>query len=116
MSNLKLIAVAHHRNGCFGRPFYAVTFRWKDSGRTRLMAATVFYDLESEDGEVHPCNGHLAVLDAGLAAEGNVEFGVNSWRADEFEPQLRQWIAQYQLRARQELDAMADGRTPVGHA
>ncbi|MEA3044602.1 MAG: hypothetical protein QOH47_2440 [Sphingomonadales bacterium] len=39
--------------------------------------------------------GRVAVLDAGLALE-SVEFSVNSWRGDDFEPALRAAIAIYE--------------------
>jgi hypothetical protein len=90
MTNMKLISLAYHRNGCFGEGFWAVAFHYKTNGRDHPMIAAVFETQEMAAGAVHPCTGQLAVLDAGLAATGHVG---QRWRGDEFEPQLRQWIA-----------------------
>ena len=94
---LRLRAIAYHRNGVGGRGFYAIAFRDPSVPGKRNMIATVFETDEAEDGAVQPCTGMLAVLDADLAACGMLQAGVNTWRGDLYEPQLRQWIAQHQL-------------------
>jgi len=76
-----IVAIDYHRNGICGAPFYAIVF---DSTEGRRMVATVFDE---------PCT--VAVLDIGLLSEGNVEFGVNSWRGDVYEGQLREAIVAY---------------------
>jgi hypothetical protein len=40
--------------------------------------------------------GQCAVLDANMSADGNVRFGENSWRGDDFEDQLRIWVNNYE--------------------
>lgn len=72
--------VASHRNGCFGEPFHAVRF-WADG---EIMVGIVF------EGE-----RQCAVLNAQRAAE-TVEFGVNSYRGDVYEPALRAAIASFE--------------------
>lgn len=85
MSNVirEVHAVAHHRNGVCGVPFYVVTFTDQENGDA--MIATVF-----------PESGAVAVLSMGLLAEGCIEFGRNSFRGDHFERELRAAIAAYE--------------------
>jgi hypothetical protein len=75
--------IEFHRNGCFGAGFHLVTFSHRESprGRRSAMLATVF-----------ETPGHVAVVNVEMAAQGEVRFGVNSWRGDEFEPWLRDQI------------------------
>ena len=73
---LKITAIAHHRNGICGAPFYAVLFDHPDNG---AMAATLF------EGR-----GRCAVYSIAELAAGNIAFGEgNSWRGDEFEDEIR---------------------------
>ena len=72
----KLQAIAHHRNGICGEPFYVLTFT--ESGRN--MIATVFY--HPEWGE--PPEPRVAVFDRDLLANGEIGFGLNSWRGDHY--------------------------------
>ena len=81
---MKLKSVAYHRNGVAGEGFHAIAFTDKIDGVKRDMIASVFSQ--------HGC---VSVMDAVMAAAGNVERGINSWRGDDYEPQLRQWIEQY---------------------
>lgn len=86
---LKILQVAHHRNGIGGEGFYAVKFL---HGR-RLMAAAVFEDA-----------GRVAVFQVDLlSGDEGVGFGDNSWSADAFEPTLREAVARYER-----------DRTPLG--
>lgn len=75
--------VAHHRNGVAGESFYAVTFTDNEG---QAMVATVF-----------PEPGAVAVLCLGLLAEGCITFGVNSWRGDYYEDELRAAVETYEL-------------------
>ena len=81
---LKITKLDYHRNGVAGNGFHVVLFKWRDGdGVRRQMVATVF----SEPGS-------LAVLDIGETAAGNIDFAMgNSWRGDDFEPELRAAIA-----------------------
>jgi hypothetical protein len=94
MQGMKLTALAYQPNGVMGEGFWAVAFTWRRGLHKPInMVATVFESNEHDAAEVHPCTGRLAVLDATLAAIGLVSA---KWRGDDFEPQLRQWIAQHQ--------------------
>lgn len=78
---LKIIAIAHHRNGVRGTPFDVVLFRERGS----RMAGIVFDEPD-----------YCAVLDVQMLAAGDIAFGSNSWRGDEYERHLRKAIKQYQ--------------------
>jgi hypothetical protein len=79
---LETLAVDHHRNGISGHPFDLVLFR--DIGhKSNLMLGILFE-------EPHYC----AVLDVEKLAAGDIEFGSNSWRGDNYEPFLRRAIEQ----------------------
>jgi len=94
---IKILEVAHHRNGIAGGPFYVVRFKNDD----QTMVGIVF-----------EASGHVAVLDIDLLHQGVIAFSENSWRGDEFEPCLRRAIERYDKgetppRARDEnVDAM----------
>lgn len=75
--DVQIMAVARHRNGGTGRPFTAILFDFEG----RRMLGIVF------EGDTTD----TAVVDVGMAAEGEVGYGVNSWRGDEFSPFLSQW-------------------------
>ncbi len=78
---LKIIAIAHHRNGVAGTPFDVVLF--KDRGPEGSRKVGIVFDAP------HYC----AVLDVATLATGDIAFGSNSWRGDDYEPSLRQAIA-----------------------
>lgn len=75
---LTIEQIAHHRNGISGAPFHVVIFHERDVGR---MLGIVF----DEDRQV-------AVLQLDRLTAGDIAFGSNSWRGDEFEPILRSAI------------------------
>jgi hypothetical protein len=75
---LKIIDIAHHRNGVAGTPFDVVLF----SERKSRKVAVLFDD-----------SGSCAILDVNLLAVGDIAFGSNSWRGDEYEQALRRAIA-----------------------
>jgi hypothetical protein len=83
-------AIAHHRNGVGGAPFHAVLFdedkyaHPDDQGR---KVAVVFDEPD-----------YCAVLDVKMLAAGDIAFGSNSWRGDEYEPHLRKAIKKYQAK------------------
>ena len=77
---LKIIDTAHHRNGVAGAPFDVVLF--KDRGRQGSRKVAILFD------EPH----HCAVLDVAKLAAGDIAFGSNSWRGDEYERPLREGI------------------------
>jgi hypothetical protein len=76
---IKVKELAWHRNGVGGEGFYAVLFTWFDGeDREAHMLAHVFDGLGQ-------CAVHC--LD-----KKTVKIGVNSWRGDHFEPELRKAI------------------------
>lgn len=64
---LKIIAIAHHRNGVRGTPFDVLLFRERGSS----MIGIVFDEPD-----------YCAVLNVDLLAAGDIAFGSNSWRGD----------------------------------
>jgi hypothetical protein len=76
---IKIIDTAHHRNGVGGAPFDVVLFKVaREPGRK----VAILFDAPY----------HCAVLDVTLLAAGDIAFGLNSWRGDDFEPELRRLI------------------------
>ena len=75
---LKIIEIAGHRNGVAGAHFCVVLF--KERGADPKVA--IVFDEWS-------C---FAVLDVAKLAKGDIAFGSNSWRADDYEPYLRDAI------------------------
>ncbi|HYV38107.1 MAG TPA: hypothetical protein VE988_20645 [Gemmataceae bacterium] len=77
---LKLIAIDRHRNGVGGAPFTVVLFKQsREPGRK----VAILFDAPD----------HCVVLDVKLLAAGDIAFGSNSWRGDDYEPELRRLIA-----------------------
>jgi hypothetical protein len=70
--------IQHHRNGVAGAPFHVLLFRDPDEGR---MLGVVFQQ-----------QFHVAVFNLDQLALGNITFGLNSWRGDQYEPHLRKAI------------------------
>jgi hypothetical protein len=79
---LTLEQIEYHRNGICGAPFHVMIFQDSEEGR---MLGIVFDE---------PYHG--AVFNLDKLALGNIAFGVNSWRGDRYEPQLRQLIQEHQ--------------------
>lgn len=81
--NIHIEQLDYHRNGISGAPFHVLIFRDEDEGR---MLGIVF------DEEYH-----VAVFNLDKLALGNITFGVNSWRGDQYEPFLRTAISASQI-------------------
>ena len=77
---LTINSIAYHRNGICGAPFEVVLF--EDQGPEGSRKVAILFD------EPHYC----AVLDVAKLAAGDIAFGSNSWRGDNYEPSLRQAI------------------------
>ena len=77
---LKIISIAHHRNGVGGAPFDIVLFEDKGAEGSRKV------------GIVFDAPHHVAVLDVVRLAAGDIAFMSNSWRGDNYEPHLRDAI------------------------
>lgn len=96
--DIKIREIAYHRNGVAGEGFHVVLFDWPEPGArkpARHMVATVF-PLHEEDGEAD-WNGRISVFDVDQLAAGNIAFAAgNSWRGDDFEPELRAAVTAWQ--------------------
>ena len=84
---LKIVDIAHHRNGICGAPFHVAIFD-EDKGAHAD-------DPGRKVGIVFERPGHCAVLDIAKLATGDIAFGSNSWRGDEYEPHLRRAIKRF---------------------
>ena len=76
---LKILDTAHHRNGVAGSPFDVVLFK-------------VLREHGVKVGILFDAPGSCAILDVTMLAAGDIAFGSNSWRGDEYEPALRRAI------------------------
>jgi hypothetical protein len=84
VKRIRVRAIDFHRNGVGGAPFHVAIFD-EDKG------------VHPEDqgrkiGIVFEQPGQCAVLDIAKLAAGDIAFGSNSWRGDEYEPHLRKAI------------------------
>ena len=79
---LKILDIARHRNGVLGAPFDVAIF--KERGREGSLKVGILFEEPN----------HCAILDVAKLAAGDIAFGSNSWRGDDYEPYLRQVIEQ----------------------
>jgi hypothetical protein len=77
---LTIIDIAFHRNGICGAPFDVALFHDGESRKVGIL-------FEKEN--------HCAVLDAAKLAAGDIAFGSNSFRGDNYEPHLRDAITAF---------------------
>lgn len=80
---LTVIDIAFHRNGICGAPFTVALFQ--DAGPEGSRKVAIVFDERY----------HCAILDVAKLAQGDIAFGKNSWRGDQYEPCLRQAIAKH---------------------
>jgi len=78
---LTIIDASWHRNGVAGEGFYAILFDDAECGR---MIASLFDEA-----------GYCAVYNVPELARGNIEFGSNSWRGDQYAEELRRLLPPY---------------------
>ncbi len=83
---LKILAIAHHRNGVGGAPFYVILFKEQGQGGSRKV------------GIVFDEPNYCAVLDIAILHAGDIAFGLNSFRGDNYEPYLRLAIKEHQTK------------------
>lgn len=69
---------AYHRNGVTGSGFYVVTFDTVDEGSLYPMVAIVFKEP-----------GNVAIFDRKKLGSGVIDFGLNSWKCEDYEDELR---------------------------
>jgi hypothetical protein len=77
---LNIINFATHRNGITGAPFAVVLF--EDKGEEGSRKVAILFETPY----------HCAVLDVEKLTKGDIAFGSNSWRGDNFEEPLRKAI------------------------
>jgi hypothetical protein len=83
---LKILAIDYHRNGVGGNGFYAVLFKEGRGKTADHKIATVF-----------PDKGNISVLSVDLLAQKELGDGKNRWRAEDYEPEIRDAIRQWQF-------------------
>jgi hypothetical protein len=77
-------SVAHHRNGIMGNSFHVVLF-CSSRLANDLLVGVVFEE-----------KGNVAVLDVDQLSDGDLDFGSNSFRGDDFEADLRAAVKEYE--------------------
>lgn len=77
---LSIIDIAHHRNGIAGVPFHVVVFNDGESVKIGVLFGT---------------DNHCAVFDLAKLAAGDIRFGSNSYRGDDFESGLRMAVKHF---------------------
>jgi hypothetical protein len=82
--HIKVRAIDHHRNGVGGAPFHVAIFDEDKGAHADDQGRKVGIVFDQPD--------HCAVLDIAKLAAGDIDFGSNSWRGDEYEPHLRRAI------------------------
>ena len=80
--DLRVVKIAHHRNGISGVGFYVVLFYWDD----RHMIATVFAE-----------KGYVSVLDRADVVSGEIAFDAGDFKGGDFENGLRKAISKSRL-------------------
>jgi hypothetical protein len=91
VKRIHVLSIASHRNGLGGAPFHAIIFdedqdaRYDEQGRKLAIVFEGAY--------------HCAVFDLGKLVAGDIAFGSNSWRGDEYEPLLRKAIIKHNSEA-----------------
>lgn len=78
---MRIEKIASHRNGICGSPFHVIIFDDGDVGR---MLGIVFEQESS-----------VAVFNLDKLTQGDIAFGSNSWRGDQYEPYLREAVVKY---------------------
>jgi hypothetical protein len=86
VTRIRITAIAQHRNGICGAPFDVALF--KDVGAEGSRKAAILFPEEY----------HCAVLDVAMLAAGDIAFGSNSWRGDQYEPHLRKAVNAFHIR------------------
>lgn len=95
MNKLTLKSIDYHRNGISGIGFYVAIATEVEDGETRKMVIIRFTEIDADCGGVV-----CAALDINLLAQGNIQFGQNSWRGDHYHEWMDQQIAALDIAAR----------------
>ena len=86
---ITITAIAYHRNGVFGNGFHVVLFT-QGRGLGRQQFAAFVFEEPGNIAITAPYALHEGIIDQDRTKEP-----INSWRGDEFEPVIRQAIAQW---------------------
>lgn len=78
--------ISYHRNGIHGLPFHVAIIKDKQNGP--MLVVRFDKDADTETGQVICAAFNLEQL-----CHGNIEFGSNSFRGDEFAPIIDKLIA-----------------------
>ncbi len=84
VKRIRICAIDRHRNGVGGAPFHVAIFDEDKGAHSEDQGRKVAIVFEEQ--------AHCAVLDIAKLAAGDIDFGSNSWRGDEYEPHLRRAI------------------------
>jgi hypothetical protein len=84
VKRIKVRVIEHHRNGVGGAPFHVAIFDEDKRAHPDDQGRKVGILFDQPD--------HCAVLDIAKLATGDIAFGSNSWRGDEYESHLRKAI------------------------
>lgn len=84
----RITEIAHHRNGVDGAPFYVLRFKCNKDETTEHGNDFL--------GIVFEKSHHVAVISLAEISHVGVVFGLNSFRGDNFEPELRQAIKDFE--------------------
>jgi hypothetical protein len=87
VTRIRVRAIDFHRNGIGGAPFHVAIFDEAKGAHPEDQGRKVGIIFEAPD--------HCAVLDIAKLAVGDIAFGSNSWRGDEYEPHLRKAIKNF---------------------
>ena len=104
MSNYvhKVLDIVYHRNGVSGDGFHVVRFTSAE-GEGEFVA--ILFEQEKS----------CAVLNVPQIVAGNIGFAMgNSWRGDNFEPELREAIAEWQTHSDERLQTMMERIVSTG--
>lgn len=77
VEKMQLIATAHHRNGIGGDPFRVALFKDEED---RVMVSVDFGGAS------------FAVLQVSKLSKGDIAFGSNSWRGDNYKGPVRKLV------------------------
>ena len=79
-NKIKVNKKSYHRNGVSGEGFHVALFSDEEQPDTNFIGI----QFSDDDGLIR-----TAVLDIEKAAKGIIEFGLNSWRGDNYHCELK---------------------------
>ena len=83
---MRLLHIAHHRNGVCGVPFYVCLFK---DGKDTMLG--VQFDNAEGDKDIY-----TAVFNVEKLTAGDIAFASNSYRGDHFHEQIETWAGLYE--------------------